>query len=1283
MTEKDQKQLEIFTARKRLWWIRFLTWHGLLKNTADDLRAAKKRSDEYQEAYRMEQGRNALLEKLGQESRSQSREIIEKLQSEQAECLKLRAEHAALRADMALTDEMIRDLKCRLDSERLESERAKAELAKTQAQLERAELHIQTQKSKMDEQQKLMTATFQWIRETHRLDVPMLTPIRKMLATAKKTAGLVFLLAVPILLSAQFPPPFFRGPYTTNTAAWANTNLISLSTTNATSKPLTNHYQDGVLTLFGLEAGANITLSQNPSNIVIAGSGGGGLTTNANQFLGVPLSIKSDARLTNANFFGTQVVDGAARWNGDFTPSLANTFSWGTSALPWFGATVQDGGLVFMDQFTINSISIVAGAVTASYTLFWPSAQGANGTTMINNGAGFLNWLPVLTNLFTPSLSNATIKPIVFGGLGTAAGMTNKTGQIYGLEAGANITLTPNPTNIVIASTGGGAGTLLTSNVVFVTMGGNDATGTRNRQDLPFRTMQGARAAMFSNDTMRVETGWYTNTAEITVNSNITIELVGAGQLYMSVVDSNMFHWSNEGGILYAPDWDFYGATSGPSGVGYVFWDQTAAGGIFNATFHNIYTVTNQYAIYYNGSSDRTYVNGHYVECAEGSPLGGGNNQTNHVEIYRLFTGGSEADAVSTDGIILNGSGTWNIFCDSVSSTNDDAINLGGNGKYNLYCQDIYTLSSAIISSGAGTVIHVYGSTIRSPGTHFLAANAGTIFAHDCFLSGSGNWINGLVFSGNGGTNYLIGCRLQSTSQKDFEIGNANGRIFLIATPFSASEVSADGIGTVAAMAKISRLDNDFPQSALSSSFRLYQSNQTAYTEFTLPTIWNPTNSIQLTLTNVQAGEVLKVQSATVASGVATILVTNGVDNSGGGGLTTNANQFLGVPLSIINGAFQTNFNSWNNGTNQGQFWVSDSLAPLTDDAVFLGENANAWTLLYVKGNGVRFKETSGGVNYAAIRAAPSMGANYDMLLPDAQGASGQVFTNDGTGTLGWWTPGGPVGFNPNQFASNGVIVSVKDGVRLTNVIAFPTGSGTAPALTVTNIPGVGTNTFQILNTNGQTVIYALTNNGVTLVTSNALHLGKTTNALETEVEGTLYASSNLLVKVGQSVSNAWVGGTMVYSLDNYTNLNGNVATFTNLANAVVPGNALTNKGDMIRAFWGGVSATAMQNTQNFQIVYGGTTILDTGLQIGSNYLYRASVEITRSGNSAQHVDAKLEWLPNALGLTGLPWISTNEMFEIAENNGINNTLALKVSARRVGALTNTQFRVYYDPAVR
>lgn len=47
------------------------------------------------------------------------------------------------------------------------------------------------------------------------------------------------------------------------------------------------------------------TLAEWTSNVITNGSGGTGITTNANQFLGVPLSIKDGAKLTNIVIFGT------------------------------------------------------------------------------------------------------------------------------------------------------------------------------------------------------------------------------------------------------------------------------------------------------------------------------------------------------------------------------------------------------------------------------------------------------------------------------------------------------------------------------------------------------------------------------------------------------------------------------------------------------------------------------------------------------------------------------------------------------------------------------------------------------------------------------------------------------------------------------------------------------------------------------------------------------------------------------------------------------------------
>ena len=134
-----------------------------------------------------------------------------------------------------------------------------------------------------------------------------------------------------------------------------------------------------------------------------------------------------------------------------------------------------------MHSITVNASNIVSAndwAQTASTTNAvgvsnWVNSV-SNYVTAATNSASVTNWITTrqpaspalsnlsgtgaITNLFSLSLSNGTLKPIVFGGVGTSAGMTNTTGRLYGLEAGGNVTLTPNGSNIVIAASVSGSG---------------------------------------------------------------------------------------------------------------------------------------------------------------------------------------------------------------------------------------------------------------------------------------------------------------------------------------------------------------------------------------------------------------------------------------------------------------------------------------------------------------------------------------------------------------------------------------------------------------------------------------------------------------------------------------------------------------------------------------------------------------------------------------------------------------------------------------------------------
>lgn len=173
-------------------------------------------------------------------------------------------------------------------------------------------------------------------------------------------------------------------------------------------------------------------------------------------------------------------------------------------------------------------------------------------------------------------------------------------------------------------------------------------------------------------------------------------------------------------------------------------------------------------------------------------------------------------------------------------------------------------------------------------------------------------------------------------------------------------------------------------------------------------------------------------------------------------------------------------------------------------------------------------------------------------------------------------------------------------------------------------------------------------------------------------------ATNVSMIAAGNSTSNAVISGAMYAATTAFTNLNA-TGTMTNLANVSIPAHFMTNNLDALHAIWRGNMPLALANTNQFQIVFGSSTILDTGLQTASNTVFSAECWIVRTGNTSQHVEGRFEWGPG----NGAPFAFTNANLEIAETNGIATTLALKGGALRPGAHTNNFFRVWYEPATR
>ncbi len=224
------------------------------------------------------------------------------------------------------------------------------------------------------------------------------------------------------------------------------------------------------------------------------------------------------------------------------------------------------------------------------------------------------------------------------------------------------------------------------------------------------------------------------------------------------------------------------------------------------------------------------------------------------------------------------------------------------------------------------------------------------------------------------------------------------------------------------------------------------------------------------------------------------------------------------------------------------------------------------------------------------------------------------------------------------------------------------------------------TNAIIALNlwTNDNGILKPVTNASVLLATNLDVtgRLKVTQSALFT---GPVTNFEYAVVRAGKSGTNAFVGGLYYQANLPFTNLNATPATLTNLGNVSIAGNTLTNVGDAILAIWGGKLANALANTNNFQIVYGSETILDTGLQIASNTTFRAEVIITRTGLTSQHAEGYFSWGPGG----AVPFVWTNTNVEITQTNGIETLLALRGASQRVGAHTNNSFRVYYEPGVR
>lgn len=133
----------------------------------------------------------------------------------------------------------------------------------------------------------------------------------------------------------------------------------------------------------------------------------------------------------------------------------------------------------------------------------------------------------------------------------------------------------------------------------------------------------------------------------------------------------------------------------------------------------------------------------------------------------------------------------------------------------------------------------------------------------------------------------------------------------------------------------------------------------------------------------------------------------------------------------------------------------------------------------------------------------------------------------------------------------------------------------------------------------------------------------------------------------------------------------------TNMAVIQVPAHQLTNAGTRIVASFANRYSSTQAGANTNTLIYGATTILNTGAQLSSNCAFTVTATITSIAGSPslQSVVTALEW-----GGAGTPYLQTNVVTRSAEANGVNNTLRFVTHQPNHGGVTNETFLVEVIP---
>lgn len=562
---------------------------------------------------------------------------------------------------------------------------------------------------------------------------------------------------------------------------------------------------------------------------------------------------------------------------------------------------------------------------------------------------------------------------VTIGSIGTLNWTTNVTGYVAGAVVNLGVTAT------------GGSSPLEISNVTYVTKNGNDGTGIISRPDKPFLTISNAVQASPSGFTVKVAPGLYNESVILKNGVNISAP---SGVIVSQSVSGLPVFFDNGANVTNTVRGDILVIHTGAA----------FTGGGLNLTGNGVISV------------DR-------MEIRALADIGMQSSGGTPTLSYRGKVFGKEG------GIVWN-SGALNFVGESYG-TNDYGCRVSDPSSSNYLSGFFYSsLNSAIhVGGGIALIENAYCVSTDNSFGWGVEQSGGDVTVKDSILQPSKQEAIG-KYGGN--LMVLDACELRAGTNCSFSIDNGG------TGSHGSIEIRNGCWANLPANPAMNIVSGTL---LVTNTFISKQTMTFASASFTNIMLLS-NGPVSIPLTNWM-GSGIVTNDLRILPGVGSLgqvwTLTNASTGAGnwsnapagtGGVLTTNANQFLGVPLSIISGAFQTNMNFWGDGTNNGSVWFDGGLFPLAGDVV--GETNLPWksmsTLL------LNLVEVGGGSDTINI-TAPSLAARYDLVFPDAQGANGTVITNNGSGTLGWWDATALIA--QKQFGS----------ANLTNWSNIPTGA--------------------------------------------------------------------------------------------------------------------------------------------------------------------------------------------------------------------------------------------------